>query len=242
MDCSVCDKALPIDNDCVACGKCQLEYHFHCSGVSKSTWKAKSAQKKAEWECPQCRGAARPRKNSTEEELTDGTHLMLKRLVEKMLSDHEAVMVKKMEEMKKLFTGIEEKIGGVLEEIKNLKKKTEILKSDIDDLRVDLECERQYGRSRNIIISSIPFSRNEDLKEKILTLMKKMDIELRREDITTHRLPSKNAESPTILQLSSRSVRDMIVKKARAIRPTTSMFNETKTLVSCSKPPKCKRQ
>lgn len=55
MVCEQCKENLPSDGDFISCGKCSLAYHYECSGMKKSTWRAKSLKLKSEWECIQCK-------------------------------------------------------------------------------------------------------------------------------------------------------------------------------------------
>lgn len=224
MNCSVCDKDLPDDNDFITCSRCQSGLHYNCSGVSKSTWKAKGVQKKNEWECPKCR--SRSRLNSFEEDSTDPAFIAMKSMMEKLFAKQDKIITEKMDEMKDMIANIDLKVGEMRKDMEIIQGESAKLRKELDDLRTTVECEKQYARSRNIILTGIPFEKEEDLAQNVLTLLGKMEIEIGLKDISTHRLPSKNKlHSPAILQLNSRAVRDKIIKAARKKKPDTGLIN-----------------
>ncbi|XP_022201425.2 uncharacterized protein LOC111058230 [Nilaparvata lugens] len=146
--------------------------------------------------------------------------------MEKLFAKQERVINEKMDEMMTMIKNVEEKVGEMRKDIEVIQGDSAALRKELEDLKITVECERQYARSRNIIISGIPFKKNEDLAQSITTLLGKMEIDIRTQDISTHRLPSKNENhSPAILQLNSRAIRDRIIKAARKRKPDTGLIN-----------------
>lgn len=227
MACVQCKDSLPRDEDYVSCGKCTKAYHYDCSGVKKTTWMSKSAKLKSEWACPQCR----TKKNRTqsvdeEQESEDPTYLALKKLLEVMFKKQEQAIIERVDTITALVNHIEEKFLNVLDNVKELETKTLSLQNDIQELKTALEMEKQYGRSKNFIITNIPYSEKEDVGQKVSDLLAVMDIQLKKEDITTHRLPSSKKPAPIIVQCTTRAVRDVVVRKARKFRPKVSLINK----------------
>lgn len=226
MACIQCKVDLPSDGDQVICGKCNGNFHYECSGVKKSTWRAKSSKLKSEWECINCR-TKKPRTQSVEEEQEpeDPTYQALKKLLEGMFNRQERIIQERMDSINELINQLEERFVNVLDNMKELESKTVTLQRDIEDLKVTLEMEKQYGRSKNFVVTSIPHSEKEDVGEKICDLLSLMDITLRKEDITAHRLPSSKKPAPIIVQCNTRAIRDNIVRKARKCRPKVSLIS-----------------
>ncbi|KAG8285120.1 hypothetical protein J6590_087299 [Homalodisca vitripennis] len=158
MSCSKCSIDLSKDRaDYATCGKCKNDIHFRCAGLSRTTWKA--LKEKQEWECDNCR-ASRSRKATLgldEEEPDDPTFLALKNFTQKMFEKQENI--------------ITERVDRVMALIAN----------EIEDLRTSLECERQYNRSKNVIITSVPQIEREDVGEIVIKLLKKMDFDIMKE-------------------------------------------------------------
>ncbi|KAG8318729.1 hypothetical protein J6590_106995 [Homalodisca vitripennis] len=51
-----------------------------------------------------------------------------------------------------------------------------------------------------------------------------MNIDLKKEAITAHRLPSPRSPAPIIVQCTTRVIRDSAVRKSRKFKPSTSLL------------------
>lgn len=175
--------------------------------------------------------ASRGKKNRTasvEEDLDldDPNILGLKRFIESMFKRQEKIIEDRVDTIMVAVNTLEERFGDVLQKTRELEEKTVSLEKDILELKQSLECEKQYGRSKNFIVTSIPRSENEDVSEIIVNLLKSMDIAVRKEEFTAHRLPSSKNPSPIIVQCNTRSTRDNIVRIARKNRPKLSLIDK----------------
>ncbi|KAG8321078.1 hypothetical protein J6590_053391 [Homalodisca vitripennis] len=65
----------------------------------------------------------------------------------------------------------------------SLEEKTNAMQNEIEDLRTSLECERQYNRSKNVIITSVPQIEREDVGEIVIKLLKKMDFDIKKKNL-----------------------------------------------------------
>lgn len=226
MSCSKCSVEFAKDSDYVTCRKCKNEFHFQCAGMSKTTWKAKTVKQKQDWDCENCK-IGRARVNSLEEdESVDPTYLALKEFIEKMFDKQEKIITQRVDRIMAVITEFEQKFKDIFDNMGKLEDDMCAMQREMDDMRMTLECERQYNRSKNVIITSIPQTEKEDVGEIIVKLLKKMDIDIKKEAFTAHRLPGKNNQAPIILQCSTRGTRDSIVHKARKVKPRLSMLGQ----------------
>lgn len=229
MVCDTCKKSLPEDGEHATCGKCKLHLHFNCAGIQKSVWKVKSIKKKAEWECMKCRATGVKTRTSSidfddDSDNDDPTYLALKKLLTKMFKRQEDTIAQRVDNIINMVGKIEETITGLMNKVQEIEENAYETRKELEDLRMELESEKQYGRSRNFIVTSIPQSEKEDVPEKIVELVKTMDINMKKEEITAHRLPSPRSPAPIIVQCTTRAIRDNIVHKARKFRPNTSLI------------------
>lgn len=226
MVCAHCHETLPTDGDYVYCGKCDQSFHFECSGVKKTTWKGKSVKHKNEWECQKCRGK-KTRSHSTDEDphLEEPAFQALKKLIENMFHRQEKIIADRVDNIMAVVTQLEEKFLNNIEMMKQLEEKSIKMEKDIENLKLSIEREKQYSRSRNFVITSIPLTEKEDVKEITVKLLRTMDIDINKGEFTAHRLPSKKSPSPIIVQCNNRDTRDSIVRRARKHRPKLSLIS-----------------
>lgn len=225
MACNQCENDLPSEGDCVTCGKCNGNYHYDCSGIKKNTWKAKSVKSRNEWECTKCRGK-KNRTPSVEDDLeVDDPNIQgLKKFIENLFKRQEKIITDRVESIMVVVNQLEERFTVMLDKTKELEEKTLSLERNIEELKGTLECEKQYARSKNFIVTSIPRSETEDVPEIIVKLLQSMNITIHKEEFTAHRLPSSQNPSPIIVQCNTRATRDNIVRTARKNRPKLSLI------------------
>lgn len=223
MQCSVCKVELPRDGDYVCCGRCKNGLHYQCSGLQKNTWKGKTQKKKEDWQCANCRSSGRTLSQGAEEdESEDLSYNAIKSLLESMFAKQEKIITERMENMTAVLTELEGRMDNVMDKVLKLEEEGKDLRRELEDLKLNMELEKQYGRSKNIIITSIPEHKEEDLYKTVTDMLKKMNISINRSEFTAHRLPSKNKPANIILQCSTRATRDTIVNNARKMKPKVS--------------------
>lgn len=226
MVCNQCNKELPSDGDYLTCSKCNNSYHLECSGLRKTTGKTKS-KSKTEWECINCRpNKSRTLSGDLDLDMEDPTVNSLKRIIEQLFKKQEKTIIDRVDNIMEVVTRLEDKFLGALDKMKEIEEKTVSLEKDIIELKTSLEMEKQYGRSKNFIITSIPQVDKEDVRQTVADLLKSMEIVIKKEEITAHRLPSKNGPASIIVQCSSRETRDLIVRRARKLKPKMSFFRK----------------
>lgn len=230
MKCLQCDEDLPNNKDHVKCHQCKQKMHYQCAGISSSTWKSKSQKAKLDWKCKQCRSQGKhpTSLNSSTDIPDDLTCSSLRKILEEMFQKQEKIFTEKIEAMSTTIAQYQADLNTANDKIKNLEKYTNALKEEIDALKVTSECEKQYARSKNIIIMGIPTQKEENITQEVMKLTTAMGAPLKKEEITVHRLPSKDETSPPpiILQCKSRATRDLVVRTARKIKPKLPMIQE----------------
>ncbi|KAG8265890.1 hypothetical protein J6590_084026 [Homalodisca vitripennis] len=80
--------------DFAAYGKCKSDIRFRCAGISKTTWKAKTAREKQGWKCEKCRSSkTRITGLGLGEEGSENPALLaLKKLIVKMFGKQEKII------------------------------------------------------------------------------------------------------------------------------------------------------
>ncbi|KAG8316783.1 hypothetical protein J6590_042317 [Homalodisca vitripennis] len=124
-----------------------------------------------------------------------------------------------------MISKLEATMTNIIDRVKEMEEESVKLKNQMRDFKMEMEMEKQYGRSRNFIVTSIPQDDKEDVPVKITGLLQAMNIELRKEDITAHRLPSTHSPAPIIVQCTTRAIRDTVVRSAQLMKQTKEVKN-----------------
>lgn len=125
--------------------------------------------------------------------------------------------LKKIEDM----TEAQKNMG---EENIELKNKVKLLESSMDDLE-------QYTRNKNVQIDGIPPKQDENLRDIVMNIGNKIQVDIKREDIDAiHRIPTRSTKTPEpiVVQFLTRQMRESVVQKAREVKVHTKDlgFNE----------------
>lgn len=230
MACSKCKNDLPKDGNHVTCNNCKNEYHYECSNISAKTWKAKSESKKLEWKCVSCRNNKDMVSNPGTTEITnleDTSFAALKKMLVEMFQNQEKILVGQIDSIKQTITQFQSSMQSVLGQIKVLEENTKAMNIEIENLKISLETEKQYQRSKNFIVAGIPQKKDENVKEDLCRLLTTMKIQVKPEELTVHRLPQKDGNSPIFVQCYSRDTRDKIVRQARKLKPKLNLFDNS---------------
>lgn len=129
---------------------------------------------------------------------------------------HKPLVGKKPEKKGRLVDYRKSLIADRLQEVEN---NTEKLSRYMTKLNIEMECEKQFGRSKNFIVTIIPQDDKEGVPRKISRFL----INIKKEDITPHRLPSTRHPAPIIVQCTTKAIRDEMVRKSRNFEPDTSL-------------------
>ena len=119
-----------------------------------------------------------------------------------------------------------ETVKRSVKDINNLElpKKAHILMKEVETLKKHIvEHEKmhdaldQYQRRENLEFHGIPVTLNENTNHIIKTMVKKLNVDLKEDDISTsHRLPSANNRTPGIIvKFTNRDLRNLIYQKRR---------------------------
>lgn len=127
----------------------------------------------------------------------------------------------KMDKMQEMITKMNENQEKLEIENKELKKKIDGLEHIVDDLE-------QYTRNRNVQIDGIPLKKDEDLRDLMMEIGKKIEVDIKNEYIDAiHRVPTRSSKNPEpiVVQFTTRQTRDAVVQKAREKKLCTDDFN-----------------
>lgn len=135
-------------------------------------------------------------------------------------------VLEKLNDMECDIKKINEKQNMLEAENENLKLKIKHLENSIDDIE-------QYSRNKNIQVDGIPVQKDENLREMIQELSKKIDVNIKKEDIDAiHRVPTRSTKNPEpiIVQFLTRQMKEDIIAKSRG-----SNLNTNDLGMNCSK-------
>lgn len=112
---------------------------------------------------------------------------------------------KLMEETNNNVSRMAGQMNNLEQENSHLKKQFSHLQNENAELKLRVEELEQYTRKDNVLISGIPYSTQENLREKVRYLADKMGVKLAEQEInTTHRLGDlKQAAPMTIVRLNN---------------------------------------
>lgn len=130
----------------------------------------------------------------------------------------------KNESLEKELVDLKSTLNKVLQENK-------MLKSKVDDLSLEVIELQQYSRRCNIEVSDIPEASDENIENLTNTLLKSLNVDETCKVITAHRVPVRNPKKikPIIIQLQSKTARDICIKTAKAKKLLASDINPTFT-------------
>lgn len=204
-----------LDEDCCLCGKCGLRYHFNCSTIKKSTWVGYGIAKQKSWKCSKCRD----QNLNIETGPSTPTREYDPGLAE--INSKLDLILQRNEDNASEISLLKNVIMDLKEEIKT---RDTIIKS----LDAKIQIMEQYSRNKNIEVCNVPRTNNENLRNVVLKLAEKINVNLKDEDIdVVHRLPSKpNKTQPIIVQLSSRRIRDQIMYNRRKVITSNELVGE----------------
>uniref|UniRef100_A0A8D8YY01 FP protein C-terminal domain-containing protein n=1 Tax=Cacopsylla melanoneura TaxID=428564 RepID=A0A8D8YY01_9HEMI len=112
----------------------------------------------------------------------------------------------------------------MMEKINKLENDNEVLKKELKTVRDDHENLLQYTMNKNIQIDGVPEVNDENLKELVIEIGKKIEVNVEEKEIDkAHRVPSRNPQNipPIIVQFTTRQTRDNFIDKVRKNKITT---------------------
>ena len=148
----------------------------------------------------------------------------------KLTSDFDIKMEKLTENHTKISTDLEELKNVIIQNlvesnkklqntIKTLQNKVEKMEKREKEMSVQIEKQNQYGRRNNIEISGVMNEiKDEELEEKVIEILDKIDVKATKEDIEAcHRLPptKKNKIKKTIVRFVNRKKAEKCVKNKK---------------------------
>lgn len=169
-----------------------------------------------------------------EEEDDDKLEKKIEKVMKKVMHSFKLSFKKEfkedMREFEKSLNYNSTKLDEVLEEMrtikdrqKNLEKENETLRYQLKTVSQVVEDLEQYTRNRNIQIDGITPDDDENLREMMITIGKKIEVDIEDKAIDAiHRIPSQNEKnSPIIVQFTTRQIREKIMTNIKNTKITT---------------------
>lgn len=224
--CVVCDEEVP-DNSIKCRHGCSL--HFECAPLKEATWKKKA--NKEEYECPVCRDKSKEQSPVSAKEMRKFMRSVTLKL--NTIDDVKAQLTT-IEELKQSVSFLSDKFDTAISDLEDSKKQIRELETKVErlsaenaskdglvtNLQVRVRELEQYNRNRNIEITGVTESDEEDLRMVMHNIANIIRVPYKDEDVdVVHRVPSRDKEVPSkiIAQFSSRRVRDTWMEKKRNV-------------------------
>ena len=241
MECSACSEVIPESSDHLVCASCKQILHYTCAGYDDKSYKKLSVAQKKRFNCSAC-GYSCTKSNP-------GTSV----ISSDQLKEVETMFVSNMNELKEFvssklddFKTSLEFNSSVIEDLKttiaelkttttNLKQENEKLKTENLSFKKELKYIKQevtelqqYSRRCNIEINNVPEVENENLSEVLSKIGALSNCQLKDNIIVAHRIPSFNKDKPKpiIVQLSTKPVRDSLLKLLKDRKLKTTDINQ----------------
>lgn len=203
------------------CTECRFGFHLgNCSGVPKSSVKEKkqSISLREKWVCQTCRiSKTRSKPSDAQTNVSEGEHDIHKKLaqiaqmltvlgpLEKKVDDLTSVketvqeierkvqrMSDRYDEAMKKLTVQEKELADIKQRVIKMEE-TQPKDEEIKKLKQDLNNLEQYGRLNNLEVHGILATENENLIEKLGSVVDKLQVtRLKKEDVEAiHRIPTR---------------------------------------------------
>lgn len=240
MSCFKCNEPVV---DIVACngGRCSGSYHYHCAGVTESTYRKMNQQKKSAWRCVLCRES----QNETLAELVKEIKEFRADFVtmkDNMLSIKEDLHIatqnisdlnSKWSEMVVRVDGMDERLLTVerkVATIATVQKQLTDTQRAFDELKQENNNQDQFSRLNNVEIQGIPKKNGENLHSIFYDICTKVGVTLLDTDIDIiHRVQPFRGEGKTdtrhpsiIVRFTQRQRKNQLMAAVRARRGLTT--------------------
>lgn len=228
--CAGCDDQLPSDGDFVTCrAGCMKQYHIQCTTLSAQSYARMPEKKRAAWFCTNCREDKKRKvvrgsldrreanRNTEDQEKPEDVNTLLKQLNINMKK-----ITEEMEEIKTSLQFHTEQYDVILEELKGLreiKSRQKIVEDRVNILEDRVNELEQYSRCRNLEIKGVEENVNENLKQIVVKIAKKVGVsEIKESDIDIiHRVGNMAKRTPKdiIVQFKDREHRNKLLGKKK---------------------------
>lgn len=231
MSCSKCSKDLPVDGDHVKCFGCDCNYHYKCSGLSKSTYAAKSQATKETWRCQKCKTENKSGNSTPNSEVIKDPSFAFAidevNLKSSIIKEVRETLREEFAIFKEIFA---KEVSLLKETIASLKQRCDEKDTIIDQLTLQVNNQNQYSRNKNFEIINVEEAAGENIEEIVMKIANKLNVDLNVNDIDcAHRLPAKNNRtSRIIVQLTTRKKRDLIINNRRNLHITSEELTGVK--------------
>ena len=228
--CAACKDELPLDfMQCASIAGCQLHFGA-CAGIQEGSWRKAN---KSQWRRTNCRKEQKPLAQTQPSEPVSPEEMRnFMMSVNDNLNEVKKIsaMNDLMKELKKTVDFMSDKYDevinklGVMETerkeqataINELKSQVKEKNQIINQLQNRMRDTEQYARNRNIEISGVEDTREENLRAIMANIAVKIGVPFQDKDIDViHRLPVRRGEGPPkiVAQFTSRTVRNHWLKK-----------------------------
>lgn len=116
---------------------------------------------------------------------------------------------------------------NVVKKQKETEDKQEKMSKELDETRAKVEDLQQYTRNRNIEIHGLPEHQGENLRNIMKTIGEKVGVQMEDYHVDViHRVRTRNQDksSPVVVQMTTRTMRDAIIEKARPLEITPQLL------------------
>lgn len=153
--------------------------------------------------------------NEETEEISDGEFKRFLMTEIKVIKSTVIDTKKDMEGIRKDFEGIKEKQTILEKYSEETKESLRELQSRNDELNRKVNDLEQYSRMENLVISGIPREENENVRQTIVKLVKKLNVNLENNEISTcHRL-SNQGMAGIVARINNRDKKMEMIRKSR---------------------------
>lgn len=229
--CGKCSNAVPVNGEFITCSGCDDALHIECAGIQTTTWTAMSKKVKKEWRCVKCR-AMKLNKLQPPRRLLIDTPTSPKQAANDVITDSPTAtsalllltseisnLSKEVQALKTALNVNNEKFEKALVEINKLKAENVNIKAENLQLQQRLADLEQYTRSNNLILSNVPYSRDESVADIVCKVGALAGTKITHADIDCcHRLRkhAKQSEPDIIVKFCRRTSKQALLRNKRS--------------------------
>lgn len=164
MNCQACSEPTLSDESVFICTLCKGTYHLICGGVTESSYRRLSKERRTQLKCSQCLCAVPAMKAS-------GSALVDTELLSKLLEQNTQILAT-LAAMSKQYEDILHRVHDLEATNSKLEKRNSDLEMRIDVLENQMEKIDRQNKSKNVEIRGIPEINGENLNNYIFNIRK----------------------------------------------------------------------
>lgn len=164
MKCAKCEEDLPSDGDFVTCiAGCKGGYHFTCSRLKKTTYKAMAQTQRKDWKCESCRPGKQKKDESvirsssepaaSQDGTTDQSKCRRGSRAEENVNQEVSVNQNVLLDMNNKLTKMSAEMAGMRVEMVDIKRSLDSMSDSYDDILKEVKELREF-KERHINIGT----------------------------------------------------------------------------------------